>query len=63
MPETRYMYEVQLPLIGSPNVYFPVCRALTADGAAEVVRILLAQRDPDVSEVRVIVRADNACTR
>lgn len=49
-------YIVQLPLIGHQDDWFDVVRALTPDGAAEVVRILLQYRTPDASTIRIVTR-------
>jgi hypothetical protein len=53
--DIEYRYEICIPLIGQQGQYFVVCSAQSPDSAAEVVRIILAQRDPRVSEVTVRV--------
>lgn len=49
-------YVVQVPLTGSTDQWFDVARAVTPEGAAELVRVLLTHRSPDVNIVRVEVR-------
>lgn len=51
----KVRYSVELPLVGNPGQYFTVCRADTPEGAAEVVRIILSQRDAEVNEICVRV--------
>lgn len=53
-------YHVQLPLIGHPDGWFTAGRALTPEGAGEIVRILLLYRSSEVSQIRIDVRIGHA---
>ena len=48
-------YEIQLPVTGRSGEYWTVVRAETPEGAAECVRVILAQHDPEIREVTVRV--------
>lgn len=51
----KHEYVVLLPLPGHPDGWYAVARAVTPDGAAEVVRVLLAQRAREHTEILVRV--------
>ena len=53
MTEKRLVYEVSLPLPGSPGVNFTLLRAETPQGVGEVVEILLRQKDPNVNVILI----------
>jgi hypothetical protein len=53
MDNLRWIYYVERPLNREPDQWFTVVRAETPEGAGEVVRILLAQHDGEITLVRV----------
>jgi hypothetical protein len=55
MDGMRREYEIQLPMEMDANRWFTVCRAITSEGAAEVVRVLLNNGVEPGTHVRIAV--------
>lgn len=55
MPDQPLIYDIQCPLEGRPGEYYTVVRALSPEGAADCVRVILQQRDRRLTEVKVVV--------
>lgn len=56
MDEKPLIYEIRMPLAGRPGEYFTVCTAITVDGAIEVVRAILTQKDRGTTEICLIAK-------
>lgn len=48
-------YDVYIPVAGQPDHLITKFRALTPEGAAELVRAILALHDKSIPEIRVSV--------
>lgn len=53
MDQPKPCYDVCVPVSGTPDQFVAHFRALTPEGAAELVRVLLALGDPNVQSVHV----------
>lgn len=53
--ESEKVYIVYVETVRAPGSPMPVVQAVSSENAVEVVRILLAQKDADVSAVTVKV--------
>ena len=48
------VYAVRVPLVGQPDGMYTLVRADTPEGVAEVVRVLFACNDPELTQVCVV---------
>jgi hypothetical protein len=56
MNDKPLTYVVLLPLAGNEGAYHESATSTTPEGAAEVVRILLAHPAPHVTHIRIEIR-------
>lgn len=52
-------YHVQLQMEASRDAWWTIARAVSPEGAAEVVRVILANLSPDQTLIRVEIREEN----
>jgi hypothetical protein len=55
MSESLRCYVVSIQPPGAVGEFVPIVRALEPDSAAEVVRVLLAQKDSTLTAIRITV--------